>query len=145
MLLSEIDEYIGGELTDESRNLPGDEAEAFERLAMIDEWASVASYVVGRVYSPMSPWPDLVGYGNRAIERLRKIAQKLRDLLRPIAEFFKAVSYSVAVGFPWGVTVGLSWQPQSAAQQTTHLLEEDLRLAIQRGERALYRLRAAAG
>jgi len=42
-------------------------------------------------------------------ERLRRWIEKLRQIAKSIAEQFQALSYSVSVSIPGGVSVGVSW------------------------------------
>jgi hypothetical protein len=79
-------------------------------LAAIESWASLASYAAGRFYAPASPWPrDLAGWGTKAIERLRRIANTLASRLRSIVGVVGATGFSITVGFPWGISVALNW------------------------------------
>lgn len=76
----------------------------------VDEWASVASYAVAWVYAPASPLPEkLAGMGGKAVVTLRQIAGGLRLPLKAVAVGLQADSYSISVGFPWGVSVSLDW------------------------------------
>jgi hypothetical protein len=86
------------------------QAFALEDLAAVESWASLASYAVAHFYAPTSPWPrDVAGWGKEAVEQLRSIAEKLRTALADAARFLGANSFSIGVGFPWGISVGLSW------------------------------------
>jgi hypothetical protein len=103
-LLVRIEEELAADLKE-----PEEDAER-----MIDgvvQWASVASYAVARFYGPASPWPsrDLAGYGKRAVEKLREIASQLSQPLAFALHSTGASSFSISVGFPWGISVGLSW------------------------------------
>jgi hypothetical protein len=42
-------------------------------------------------------------------ERLSRWIEKLRQLAKAVAEQFAALSYSISVSFPGGVSVGVSW------------------------------------
>lgn len=76
----------------------------------VDEWASVASYAVAWIYAPASPLAaKMAGWGGKAIQMLQQIANALRVPLKVVAEGLDARSYSISVGFPWGVSVGLEW------------------------------------
>src|SRR5256885_423215 len=89
----------------------GFDQEPNQILASVDGWAGLASHVVARFYAPASPWPfDIAGWGRTAIRRLRDVAN---ILLRPLSQAAKgsgAASWTIAVGFPWGISVGLTWQ-----------------------------------
>ncbi|MGM0632503.1 MAG: hypothetical protein ACQETO_04935 [Pseudomonadota bacterium] len=74
-------------------------------------WASLVSHAVASVYAPNSPFPrNVAGWGNRAVVRLNQISSVLRTPLDVAKRLLGADSYSISVGFPWGVSVGLSWQ-----------------------------------
>jgi hypothetical protein len=47
--------------------------------------------------------------GGDTRERLRRWIEKLRGIVKSIAEQFAALSYSVSVSIPGGVSVGVSW------------------------------------
>jgi hypothetical protein len=88
----------------------GAEDDPYRELAAMEEWASLASYAVSRFYGPQSPLrTDIAGWSRRAAERLRKIAEKLRPRLARVAELLGAVSFSISVGFPWGVSIGVGF------------------------------------
>lgn len=84
--------------------------EAEDKLAAIDAWAGLISSVIGRVYAPASPWPRRsAGWDKRIVKRLRRMATKLRAALAPVASALGAVHFSISVGFPWGIAIGLSF------------------------------------
>jgi hypothetical protein len=77
-----------------------------DSLAAIEAWAALASYAVARVYAPASPWPvGSAAWDERIVKRLRKIANKLKDELEKAARHLKPESFSVSVGYPWGVSI----------------------------------------
>ena len=79
-------------------------------LVAVDEWASVASYAMAWVYAPASPLPGkMAGWGGKAVDMLPKIGNALRFPLKAVAVGLEADSYSISVGFPWGVSVTLEW------------------------------------
>lgn len=79
-------------------------------LAAVDAWAGLASTVVSRFYAPASPWPrSVAGWGRRALVRLRRICSVLLPALQAAANAVGATSWSISVGFPWGISIGLSW------------------------------------
>jgi hypothetical protein len=47
--------------------------------------------------------------GGDTRERLRRWIEKLKEIVKSIAEQFAALSYSVSVSIPGGVSVGVSW------------------------------------
>jgi hypothetical protein len=86
------------------------EEDAHAVLAAIDAWASVASSAVAWVYAPQSPSPKrMAGWATSVGDRLRQLADVLRHALMVAARALRAVSWSIGVSFPWGVSVGLSW------------------------------------
>jgi len=86
------------------------DGDPYEELAAIEEWASLASYAVSRFYGPQSPLRrDVAGWSKRAVERLRRITERLRPPLARVAERLHAVSFSISVGFPWGVSIGVGF------------------------------------
>jgi hypothetical protein len=79
-------------------------------LASVEAWAALASYAVGRYYGPSSPLrKDIAGWSNKAVERLREIANVLAERLRALVGYVGATGFSVAVGFPWGISIALNW------------------------------------
>jgi hypothetical protein len=87
----------------------GGEGEAWDTLAAVQAWAGLASAAVTQVYEPASPWPrSMAGWGTRATIRLQGI---IKALLGPLQAAAAAISVtpSIRVGFPWGLSVGLSW------------------------------------
>lgn len=109
-LLDYIDARMNQSTTaiDQLAELTEDQAE--EQLATIDAWASLISYAVARVYAPASPWPRRrAGWAQSMVRKLQKIVKRLQSLLAPVARALAAVHFSIAVGFPWGVSVGMSF------------------------------------
>ncbi|MDN5762433.1 MAG: hypothetical protein L0H41_08975 [Microlunatus sp.] len=86
------------------------EEEAEDQLAAVDAWAGLISSVIGRAYAPASPWPRRsAGWDKRIVKRLRRMATKLRAALAPVSSALGAVHFSISVGFPWGIAIGLSF------------------------------------
>jgi hypothetical protein len=82
----------------------------YEELAAIEGWASLASYAVSRFYGPQSPLRrDIAGWSKGAAEKLRRIAAQLQPRLARVAGLLHAVSFSISVGFPWGVSIGVGF------------------------------------
>ena len=109
-LLDDIDSRMNQSTTviDELTQLTEDQAE--EQLATIDAWASLISYAVARVYAPASPWPRRrAGWAQSMVRKLQKIVKRLQSLLAPVAKALHAIHFSIAIGFPWGVSVGMSF------------------------------------
>jgi hypothetical protein len=82
---------------------------ATDALAVIDAWASLASYVVWRFYSPSSPRDDEAGISEKAARRLRNVCNAFHGKLRQIMKDIGATGFTISVGIPWGVSVGLTW------------------------------------
>ena len=83
---------------------------ARDLLAVIQEWAGLASYASARVYGPGSPMPrKLAGWGRKAVATLQRIANLLLVGLRVAGKALGAVTVSIAVSFPWGISIGLNW------------------------------------
>jgi Asp-tRNA(Asn)/Glu-tRNA(Gln) amidotransferase A subunit family amidase len=108
------------------------EIEAQDLLLAIDEWASVASYAVEWVYAPASPSPKkMAGWGRKSIEYLRQITGVLLAPLNLVADAFQADSYSLNVGFPWGISVGLDWPSAGANAEILRLRSILIRHGLQ--------------
>jgi hypothetical protein len=100
--LAEVLEFATGD------SYPSDDPE--QDLAAIESWASVASYVVARCYGPQSPLrPDFAGWSKGAADKLRRVAAALLDALRAVGAALQAAQVTISVGFPWGVSIGLTW------------------------------------
>ncbi|HTB50378.1 MAG TPA: hypothetical protein VK701_05315 [Solirubrobacteraceae bacterium] len=80
-----------------------------EDLAAVESWASIASYAVSRFYTQKSLRRDYAGWGKRQAKRLRRIADKLADILRGIVGQVGAIGFSVGIAFPGGVSIALNW------------------------------------
>ncbi|TAL96991.1 MAG: hypothetical protein EPN69_03700 [Rhodanobacter sp.] len=81
-----------------------------EMVSSCHAWASLVSHAVAEVYAPNSPFPRKVaGWGNKAIVRLSQITATLRKPLGVAQQSLGAGSYSISVGFPWGISIGFSW------------------------------------
>ncbi len=87
-----------------------DAESAMDQLAAIDAWAALVSAAVARIYAPASPWRRRVaGWAKSVAARLRWLTNLLLAPLRAVAAALGASSYSIGIGFPWGVSVGLNW------------------------------------
>ncbi len=106
-ILRDLDDgdYIRGELRGELS-----EADAWDQLAAIESWASVASGTVARFYAPASPWPRSVsGWSKKGAARLRSIANALKPALQQVVNALHAVGFTIGVSFPWGISIGVSF------------------------------------
>ncbi len=84
--------------------------EAEDQLSAVDSWAGLISHAVGRVYAPASPWPRrTAGWAQKVVKRLRRMANKLKAVLAPVARALGAIHFSIAVAFPWGISVGVAF------------------------------------
>lgn len=87
-----------------------DEDAAMDQLAAIDAWTALISSAVARIYAPASPWHrQVAGWAKRISAQLRWLTNLLLAPLRAAAGALGAVSYSISISFPWGVSVGLDW------------------------------------
>lgn len=109
-VLEEIEDAIRGDL---EQGPPGDqlsEEDAWSQLAAIESWAAVASNATARFYAPASPWPhNVAGWSKKAVARLRSIANTLKPALQKLLGGLHAVGFTIGVGFPWGISIGLTF------------------------------------
>jgi hypothetical protein len=86
------------------------EEQAWTDLAKLESWASLASFAVASLSAPGSPFPfRLAGWGEKAVGKLRDIADRLKGKLQDVGDKIGADSISIGVAFPWGVQVSLNW------------------------------------
>lgn len=103
-LLADIEDRVASDVEHDDGGDPEDD------LAAIQTWASVASYAAARFYAPASPWPrSVAGWSQKAVARLQRIASTLSAPLRRVAAALSAVSFSIGVSFPWGISISLGW------------------------------------
>jgi uncharacterized membrane protein YccC len=113
--LYEILDRIEGQVREDEPGDVGNEEDALHELGAIEAWASLASDATIALYAPGSlnllrrKGRDLAGWSNDAVERLRRIAQALRNKLGTVAAVLGALVFSIGVNFPWGITIGISW------------------------------------
>ena len=91
-----------------------EEEEANELLAAIEAWASLASAVTYEMYvGPLrevgAARLSLPGWAKGVGNRLSKMANLLTGYLKVAMRALMAASFSIAVTFPFGVSVGLAW------------------------------------
>jgi hypothetical protein len=107
--LDRIDAQIVQDLAEGWDDVDNEEA-AFQALGVIDAWAGLASAAVAKVYAPASPWPrGFAGWSQAITQRLRELARRLNPVLQAIKQALGAVSWSIGVAFPWGISVSLTW------------------------------------
>jgi hypothetical protein len=112
--LRRLRELRSRDLSDEEGEMIADQ-EGFQEeaewlLAIVNQWASLASYVSSSVYGPASPMPKrLAGWGQNASAQLQKLSKVLLKPLAAAAPMVGASGWSISLGFPWGVSIGLSW------------------------------------
>jgi hypothetical protein len=100
---------------DDSPGQVTSEEAAYAELAAVEAWASLASHAVQVLYTPGSPnWlqklgHDFAGWSAGVVERLRKLADTLKDRLAAAARELRGVGFSIAVNFPIGVSIGISY------------------------------------
>lgn len=118
-----LEEILSGILAGVGNDPPAllaSEGDAYNELAAVETWVSLASHAVQAVYAPSSPsfidrfkknkgQEKLAGWTKVAANKLRQIAEKVRESLRRVAQFLKGVSFSVGVNFPWGVSISVAW------------------------------------
>jgi hypothetical protein len=114
-LLSRVEEVARGALTQDVPDIYLDEPDDIrgDRLfSAVNAWASIASYVTAKLYAPQSPLRSgLAGWSTKIDTQLQRIVRVLLGPLRTAARLIGALSWSIAVSFPWaGVQVGLGWE-----------------------------------
>lgn len=90
---------------------PLDAEEAHGMVSAIEAWASVLSYATSCFYveGPES-LPRLGGFSPKNVmPKLQDAVRKFVPFLRRACSATGASSFSVSIGFPWGVSVGLGW------------------------------------
>ncbi len=84
--------------------------DAIELAGAAQAWASAASYATTRFYFE---GPESIlkfgGFGKDVASQLQRVAGELVPTLKRALEATGASSFSISVGFPFGVSVGLSW------------------------------------
>jgi hypothetical protein len=113
-----------------------------ELVAAVQAWASVASYATTRFYFE---GPESIlrrgGFSKRVAASLQRHAKTYSGYLLRALAATGASSFSVAVGFPFGLSVGLTWDPRVQAEQEQQA--HKLVAAMDAGRAALDRAREA--
>jgi hypothetical protein len=114
------------EWANERSNEPLTEQEAEDLLADVEAWAGLASYVIVDFYTGFefddnavgadffrkltrSPFKLAPGWDKSIVKRLQEIVNVLRRAMELVCKTLRAASFSIGVGFPWGVSVSLAW------------------------------------
>jgi hypothetical protein len=81
-----------------------------ELVAAVNAWASVLSYATARFYFE---GPESLlkrgGYSKGVVSRLEDAVTTFRSYLEAAIGTTGASSFSISIGFPLGVSVGLEW------------------------------------
>ena len=105
MIRSEINRDL-----EQQEDLGDDRDAAYDQLGAIEAWMSVISTAVARMYAPTSPWHRRVaGWAKEVAKTLRWLTDLLLAPLQAVKAALGATSCGISVGFPWGVSVDLSW------------------------------------
>ncbi len=76
-------------------------------------WANAIT-VSTSMSSFLGPLKQPVGRIRKKLEDwLKKYVPKLRAALKALAKAFKAMSYSISVGFPFSISADISWSPSA--------------------------------
>jgi hypothetical protein len=103
-LLADIEDRVASDVSYDNGGDPEDD------LAAIQSWASVASHAAARFYAPASPWRrSVAGWSKEAAAQLQRICSTLVSPLRLVAAALSAVSFTIGVSFPWGISISLGW------------------------------------
>lgn len=109
--LADLIEFINDQLQQEvEQNPPHDGDDPQTLAATCDAWASLVSHALAEVHAPMSPFPrNLAGWGQQAVQQVQRFANILGAPLSIAQQGLRASSYSISVGFPWGISIGFTW------------------------------------
>lgn len=113
-----------------------------ELVSAIETWASVASYATTRFYfeGPESIFKG-GGFSKNVVSSLQRHAKTYSGYLRSALAGTGASSFSIAVGFPFGLSVGLTWDLVAQAEREGR--ERKLAKNVDEGQAALNRLKKA--
>lgn len=89
-------------------------------IAAVQGWASAASYATTRFYFDDGPASIFGGGGfsGSVNEKLEDLAAKWSGYLLKAVKATRASSFSIQVGFPFGVAIGLGWGPWDSPPET---------------------------
>jgi hypothetical protein len=142
-LASLLDE-IGEEAARDLEQVVGTGDGGYELVVAVEAWASLASYATTRFYfeGPESI-RRLGGFSKDVVSSLQRHAQTYSAYLRRALQATHATSFSIAVGFPFGLSLGLAWDPGAQAEREARAAREvDERAEkIEREQAALDRLK----
>jgi hypothetical protein len=91
------------------------DAETASRLlASVEAWASVSSHLTYMgYYGPIRELgamkQKLIGWSRTVESKLQDLSSLLGGYLRKAMHALRASSFTIQAGFPWGVSVGLTW------------------------------------
>jgi hypothetical protein len=81
-----------------------------EALAAATETAALISDAITAEHDRAETF---TGFGPDLSDRLKRWIDKLEKRIKRIAHQFGALSYTLTVGWPWGVQVSVTWAPSS--------------------------------
>lgn len=94
-------------LTEQEFDTPG------EALAAATEVSAIINSSIAAEQQRVGDVGTLSALGGDLGDKLRKWLDKLEQLVKKIAAQFGALSYSLTVGWPLGVSVTITWSPPS--------------------------------
>lgn len=85
-------------------------------LTAVNAWASLASYATMRFYleGPQSARKN-GGFSEKVADRLLSAADAWRPFLKRAVKTMRASSFTVSVGLPLGISIGLTWDTSDLA------------------------------
>jgi hypothetical protein len=112
-ILRQIHQHITKDLAGWENEVDTEE-KAARALPKIDSWLSLVSHAVNHYYAPLGRSETIAGWNRDVAAEIRGIATTLQAPLRAIVGTLEAISYSIEVGLPDGISLGISWKPGSA-------------------------------
>ena len=93
-------------LTGDTYASPGD------ALAAVTEAAAIINAAISAEHERTPNVETFAGFGGSDFgDRIRKWLNKLEEMLKAIAKQFAALSYSISVSWPMGVSISVTWSP----------------------------------